>query len=151
MPNHEKDSKTGYIIPTRKNSVFFPDKKVEFLKCLEKTMEENSLKFDVAKAAKSVGISKKLVYEHMEIDPKFASDYLELKNEWLDNHEMNISEFGKKNFVASLAILKANRPDKWREKTTVQHQSSHDSMKEVLDRMKEKGWLIDVKTEKDPK
>jgi len=145
MSKYEIDPQTGYTIAKRPDLARFdPAMKTTFLTVLLKNLQAHPLSLNVQAAADEVGISKRVVFHHLQQDEKFAEDYWEIRDRWLDNHETSVAEFGKRNFVASLAVLRAHRPDKWRDKTTVQHQAAPDNMKAVLELMKKKGYLQDV-------
>jgi hypothetical protein len=143
MTDYQLDEVTGYII-TKGKKTFTPAMKTSFLKILHANVEKNPLRFDVQQAADEIGVARRTIYQHTQMDEKFGLDFWDIRDKWLDNHEMNVEDFGKKNFVASLAVLKANRPMKWREKQVIQQDNSKDNMSLVLKRMKEKGYLKDV-------
>ena len=74
-----------------------------------------------AQATRAAGISQSTVYDREQRYPEFARDVKEAKEEFLDHLEEDLVRMGreKNNVIATLARLKADRPDRYCEKLQI--------------------------------
>ena len=99
---------------------FTPEKKRQFLELYRHAATT------VAKCAEVVGISTVSVFTHVRSDPAFAKAYELAKElntdhveEMLYEHALDKSQPG--NLIAIFGVLKARRPEKYREVHKVEH------------------------------
>ena len=80
----------------------------------EAFLAEMSKHWNVYRAAKKIGISRKLVYNEWLHDTEFKARYDEILDSWIDGAESNLMSQAAQNekaFVPAIFMLKSHRPE----------------------------------------
>lgn len=115
----EKDPKTGYLTPLGGYSIqgFTSDAKVKWLELYKECG-------NIGRALKEIGISRNTFYKHLQEDEKFLADFKACRLDHAEDLESDMLVRGKKgSFIHSIGWLRANFPEKWGNKTVIQHNS----------------------------
>lgn len=141
MTENQIDKTTGYLILSHNGAyeAISPETKSKFLELMTQ-------RWNLGVACKQLGLNRDSIYRHLELDDKFKQDYIALLEDVNDLHENTISDASlkSKNFVASIAWLKAHRPNKWREKTVIQQiDHNNDDKLKLLLKLAE-SWPVQV-------
>jgi hypothetical protein len=85
---------------------FTSEKKLKFLEVLSTCWP------NVTKAARTIGVSRKTVVSHLQIDVKFAECFQEIVDEKMDEVEGHMMRHAKspKQYMDRITLLRANRP-----------------------------------------
>jgi AcrR family transcriptional regulator len=97
---------------------FTPEKKSEFI-------DLYCTGLSVRECANLVGVSTVTVFNHIRSDADFAARYrqaMEINTDHLEDHLFRMAtQKMPGNILAVFGVLKARRPDKWRESARVEH------------------------------
>ena len=81
---------------------------------------------NMTQAAYKVGVSRRSIVKHMDLDPVFGERVQEIIDLHVDATEANVVKFAKqpKNFMDRMAVLRHARPEEWdpARKLIVQHE-----------------------------
>ena len=129
----EIDSKTGFLTPKPTAKIkngFTAQQKVEWLEAFKST-------FNFSKASTQVGVVNKTVRDHINGDDKFGQAYKEAKNYVADECQEALYKFIHKNPTAAFGILKALKPEMWKDNYKAPGPNKEARLKGIIDAMKE--------------
>ena|SRR3990167_6890853 len=132
-----KDPKTGFLTHSEAYKIagFTPEMKQRVIGYLRK-------EFHIGNAAESVGICRRTLDWHLQLDEGFANDVQQVREMECDSLELRVLQEGKKkSFMDRIAWLRAHRPQKWGDRKSVVH--SVDS--NALELLHKRADVIDVK------
>lgn len=132
-----KDPKTGFLTHSAEY------KREGFTIAMkEKVLEYLKQEFHLSNAAKFVGIARRTLELHLQLDEEFARRVDEIRDSECDSLEVRVLEEGKKkSFMDRIAWLRAHRPEKWGDRKSVVHSID----KSALDFLHKKSEAIEVK------
>ena len=125
----EIDSKTGFLTPKPTAKIkngFTAKQKVEWLEAYKNT-------FNFSKASTQVGIGNAAVRDHINGDDKFGQAYKEAKDFVADACQEALYNFIHKNPTAAFGILKAVRPEMWKDNYKEKGPNKDDRLKGIID------------------
>lgn len=131
-----KDPKTGFLTHSEAYKVvgFTPAMKLRVLEYLEKDL-------NIANAAKVVGICRRTLDWHIQLDEEFSRQIEDIRQAECDNIEVRVlQEAKKKSFMDRMAWLRAHRPEKWGERKNVVH--SFDKV--ALESLHKRSEVVDI-------
>lgn len=144
-----KDPETGFL--QRKSAIGFnAQKKVRFLELFA----EDSL--TVAEICKAVDVGRRIVYQHIALDPEFRKQYMEIDEAHTDQVEKMLRNQAKTNKMASserIFYLKKKRPQIYADRIQIENKSkTDDSLKGLIDKLDDyqlipKDSIVEVKPE----
>ena len=129
----EIDPKTGFLTPKPTSKIkngFTAQQKVEWLEVYKKT-------FNFSKASSIVGIGNNAVRDHINGDDKFKLAYKEAKDYVADACQEALYAFIHKNPTSAFGILKALRPQMWKDNYKAPEPNKAERLKGIIDAMKE--------------
>lgn len=114
----EQSEVQRYATPTTPGT-FTPEKEDEFLRLYETGIT-------VFKAASAIGLSASTIFRRRRMDPEFSKRFDEAREVNLDNLEDILQQQAiNGNTIAIFGLLKAFRPQRWRENVNVTGQVQH--------------------------
>ena len=130
----DKRSERLELMGTKPKTQLTVERKLKFIRWFKRYWPNTTM------AANKVGVTRRTILDHMQIDPVFNEKVQEVIDSKIDSTEGDVAKFAKysRNFMDRIALLRKNRPEDWdpARRLVIQHERTRmtpDSARSRLD------------------